>query len=312
MTEAVPDADADGQATSDAVGTAAVVVNYESGPALSRCVEDLRAEGIVELVVVDNGSRDGSVDAVRQRFPDVWVVVPGRNLGYGAAANRGVAVTTLPSVLVCNPDIEVRSGALGALAGALAADPRCALVGPLIRNPGGVRYPSARSFPSMVDAAGHAALGMLVPDNRFTRSYQNAHLGAPGLTSEPVDWVSGACFLVRRSAFEEVGGFDEAYFMYAEDVDLCWRLGRAGWGVAYAPAAEVTHFQGVSTDRHPYRMIVEHHRSLLRFAGRSSEGWRRLLLPLVALGTGARFGLACAVRAAQGRRRASESPEHRL
>ena len=103
-----------------------------------------------------------------------------------------------------------------------------------------------------------------------------------------VDWVSGACFLVRRSAFEQVGGFDEAYFMYAEDVDLCWRLGRAGWTVAYLPTAEVTHLQGVSTDRHPYRMILEHHRSLLRFAGRSSRGWRRALLPLVALGIGAR------------------------
>ncbi len=84
--------------------------------------------------------------------------------------------------------------------------------------------------------------------------------------------MSGACFLVRRSAFEQVGGFDEAYFMYLEDVDLCWRLGRAGWRVAYVPTAEVTHLQGVSTDRHPYRMIVEHHRSLLRFAARSSRG----------------------------------------
>jgi N-acetylglucosaminyl-diphospho-decaprenol L-rhamnosyltransferase len=289
-----------------------VVVNYESGAALSRCVGDLRAEGIVELVVVDNGSRDGSVHALRRLFPDVCVVVPGCNLGYGAAANRGVAVTTLPSVLVCNPDVELRPGALGELAAALADDSDCALVGPLIRDPAGARYPSARSFPSLVDAAGHAAFGMFVPDNRFTRSYQNAHLGGPGVTTEPVDWVSGACFLVRRSAFEDVGGFDESYFMYAEDVDLCWRLGRAGWRVAYAPTAEVTHSQGLSTDRHPYRMIVEHHRSLLRFASRSSEGWRRVLLPLVALGTGARCGLACAVRAAQGRRPASEPPDHRL
>ena len=111
-----------------------------------------------------------------------------------------------------------------------------------------------------------------------------------------VDWVSGACFLVRRTAFEQVGGFDEAYFMYAEDVDLCWRLGRAGWRVLYAPDAEIVHLQGVSTDRHPFRMIVEHHRSLLRFAVRSSRGWRRLLLPLVALGIGVRAGLACLSR----------------
>ena len=126
--------------------------------------------------------------------------------------------------------------------------------------------------------------GIFAPDNRFTRSYQHNELDGASGDAVEVDWVSGACFVVRRSAFEEVGGFDEAYFMYAEDVDLCWRLGRHGWSVAYVPTAEVTHRQGVSTDHHPYRMIVEHHRSLLRFAGRSTRGWRRVLLPLVALG----------------------------
>ena len=123
--------------------------------------------------------------------------------------------------------------------------------------------------------------------------------------------MSGACFLVRRSAFEQVGGFDEAYFMYLEDVDLCWRLGRAGWRVVYVPAAEVTHLQGVSTDRHPYRMIFEHHRSLLRFAARSSEGWRRALLPLVAVGIGARACLACLARVIRRpvTRRAAGTPD---
>jgi N-acetylglucosaminyl-diphospho-decaprenol L-rhamnosyltransferase len=270
-----------------------VVVNYESGPALARCVEGLRAEGASELVVVDNGSVDGSVDEVRRRFPDVEVLVPGRNLGYGAAANRGVAATTEPLVLVCNSDLEVGPGALAALAAVLGAEPGCALVGPLIRNRDGTRYPSARRFPTLVDAAGHALLGIFAPDNRFTRSYHRAALEGAESGTELVDWVSGACFLVRRSVFEHVGGFDEAYFMYLEDVDLCWRLGRAGWTVAYLPTAEVTHLQGVSTDRHPFRMIVEHHRSLLRFAGRSSRGWRRALLPLVALGIGARACLAC-------------------
>jgi N-acetylglucosaminyl-diphospho-decaprenol L-rhamnosyltransferase len=269
---------------------AVVVVNYESGPALARCVEGLRAEGAAELVVVDNGSLDRSVDEVRRRFPEVEVLVPGRNLGYGAAANRGVAATTEPLVLVCNSDLEVGPGALAAL---LAAEPGCALAGPLIRNRDGTRYPSARRFPSLVDAAGHALLGIFAPDNRFTRSYHRATPAGAGSGPELVDWVSGACFLVRRSMFEQVGGFDEAYFMYLEDVDLCWRLGRAGWTVAYLPTAEVTHLQGVSTDRHPFRMILEHHRSLLRFAGRSSRGWRRALLPLVALGIGARACLAC-------------------
>ncbi len=84
--------------------------------------------------------------------------------------------------------------------------------------------------------------------------------------------------------------------MYAEEVDLCWRLARSGWRVAYAPSAEVTHLQGRSTDRHPYRMILEHHRSLLRFASRSSEGWRRAMLPLVAVGLAVRCGLAFLAR----------------
>ena len=276
--------------------TAAVVVNYESGPALARCVADLATCGLAAVVVVDNGSTDGSLSAALAAAPGVDVVDPGENLGYGAAANRGVAATASELVLVCNPDLEVPPDAVAALMAALDADPGCALAGPLIRTPSGDRYPSARRFPSLVDAGGHALLGIFAPDNRFTRNYQRTDLDGSGEAALDVDWVSGACFLVRRNAFEQVGGFDESYFMYLEDVDLCWRLGRAGWTVAYAPAAEVTHLQGRSTDRHPYRMILEHHRSLLRFASRSSEGWHTVLLPLVALGVATRCGLACAAR----------------
>ena len=93
-----------------------------------------------------------------------------------------------------------------------------------------------------------------------------------------VDWVSGACFLARRQAFDELGGFDEAYFMYAEDIDLCWRAKQAGWKVNYVPGAVVTHLQGASTDLHPYRMLVAHHRSAYRFASRTVHGWRRATL----------------------------------
>ena len=178
--------------------TAAVVVNYESGSALTRCVEGLRSEGVAEIVVVDNGSLDGSVGQLLRGIPEVEVLVPGRNLGYGAAANRGVAATAAPCVLVCNPDLEVRAGAVAALAGALEDDLGCAVVGPLIRNPDGDRYPSARMFPSLVDAAGHALFGLMAPDNRFTRSYQKAHLDtaddAPRWSTgcrEPAFWSGG-------------------------------------------------------------------------------------------------------------------------
>ncbi len=273
-----------------------VIVNYESGVALLHCIEGWMADGAGEVVVVDNGSRDGSVARATARFPDLEVVTPGRNLGYGAAANRGVAATTAPLIVVSNPDLEVRPGTLASLTDALDHHPRWALVGPLIRTSSGDRYPSARHFPSLVDAGGHALLGIFAPDNRFTKSYQRSELDQA--TGDPieVDWVSGACFLVRRPAFEEVGGFDEAYFMYLEDVDLCWRMGEHRWSVAYVPEAEVTHRQGVSTDHHPYRMILEHHRSLLRFAIRSSRGWRRAALPLVALGIGLRAALASLAR----------------
>jgi N-acetylglucosaminyl-diphospho-decaprenol L-rhamnosyltransferase len=272
---------------------AAVVVNFESGSALTECLRTLVSEDPVEVVVVDNGSADGSLSQVGSTFPSVEVFVPGRNLGYGAAANRGAAATTAELVLVCNPDLSVHPGALAALVAVLDEQPEVAVVGPLIRTPSGDRYPSARRFPSLVDAAGHAVLGLFVPDNRFTRNYQRSDVAAASGSPQVVDWLSGACFLVRRSAFEAVGGFDEAYFMYAEDADLCWRLARAGWKAIYAPTAEVLHVQGVSTDHHPYRMIVEHHRSLLRFAWRSTSGWRRLLLPLVTVGIGGRAVLAC-------------------
>ncbi|MGH9079192.1 MAG: glycosyltransferase family 2 protein [Acidimicrobiales bacterium] len=276
-------------------GIAVVVVNYESGPALARCVERLRQHDLAELVVVDNGSRDGSLDELRRRVPGVIVVDPGANLGYGAAANRGAAATSAPALLVCNSDLEVGPESIAILARELDLRSGCGAVGPLIRDADGRPYPSARRFPSMIDAAGHAMLGLFAPDNRFTRSYHQADLAGTSGTRE-VDWLSGACLMLRRCAFEEVGGFDESYFMYAEDVDLCWRLARAGWKAAYAQAAEVTHLQGVSTEAHPYRMILEHHRSLLRFAARSSVGWRKALLPLVAAGLAVRVGLAGVAR----------------
>ena len=290
----------------------AVIVNYESGAALYRCLTGVREQGLAEVVVVDNGSTDGSLDRVRRDMPDVVIIEPGINLGYGSAINRGMAATRAPYVLVANPDLEVTPGAIGRLAGVLDDDPRVALVGPLIRTPQGDRYPSARRFPSLPDAAGHAVLGILAPGNRFTRAYQRSDLDAARTGVQEVDWVSGACFLVRRPAFDDVDGFDESYFMYAEEVDLCWRLGRQGWRIAYAPCAEVVHAQGVSTERHPFRMIMEHHRSLWRFACRTQLGWRRLLLPLVAVGLGVRTVLASADRLVGRNRRPSGAQESRL
>jgi N-acetylglucosaminyl-diphospho-decaprenol L-rhamnosyltransferase len=274
----------------------AVVVNYNAREELLECVQSLRAEGVSDITVVDNGSVDGSGASLAGADPEARLVETGANLGYGGGANRGLSQGQRELVLVCNADVVVRAGTLAALTTALDADAGLGLVGPRLINSDGTLYPSARTFPSLVDAIGHGFLGLVAPRNRFSRSYKMLdwdHAGRRG-----VDWVSGSCFLARRRALEDLGGFDESYFMYLEDVDLCWRLGRAGWRVAYEPSGCVLHVQGVSTDQHPYRMIVAHHESLLRFAWRTTTGWRRLLLPVVTLGLVVRALGASAQRAA--------------
>jgi N-acetylglucosaminyl-diphospho-decaprenol L-rhamnosyltransferase len=283
--------------------TGAVVVNYNAGPVLVDCVASLRAAGVAEIVVVDNGSLDGSLAALGSGDEDLRIVLAGRNFGYGTAVNRGVPETRAPYVLVVNPDVVVDPDAVDLLATRLDAEPDAAVVGPLIRNPGGSPYPSARAFPSFSVGVGHALVGLFRPENRWTRRYREQSVLDAGeaAATRDVDWVSGSCALVRREAFASVDGFDERYFMYVEDLDLCWRLRRAGWRVLYEPAAAVTHRQGLSTAAHPYRMLVAHHRSALRFARKSLVGARSLLLVPVALGLGARLALACGRQTLSGR-----------
>jgi N-acetylglucosaminyl-diphospho-decaprenol L-rhamnosyltransferase len=313
-----------------------VVVNHNSGASLAGCVDSLNVAGVQHVVIVDNDSSDDSLArltlpakvraAAPTPDPPVMVIQVAANIGYGAGANRGIAASVAEMVMVCNPDLVVHPGAPAALVAALDADPSLGIVGPLVLQPDGKRYPSARRFPSLVDAAGHGLLGFVAPDNRFSRRYRLDELdrttqasgssegpalavpsGSPvrdsqGRQAVAVDWVSGSCFAARRSMLEELGGFDESYFMYAEDVDLCSRAHQAGWGVGYLATAVVTHAQGVSTSRRPYRMLAEHHRSLMRYAVRSTRGWRRLLLPGVAAGLGTRLAIASARHAVAAKR----------
>jgi N-acetylglucosaminyl-diphospho-decaprenol L-rhamnosyltransferase len=180
-------------------------------------------------------------------------------------------------------------------------------------NPDGSLYPSAREFPRLIDALGHGLFGLVAPRNRFTRRYRM--LDSDHRRTTRVNWVSGACFLARRQAWDEVGGFDPAYFMYMEDVDLCWRLGQAGWAVGYEPAAEALHVQGVSASRHPYRMLLAHHRSMWRFARTTRTGRGRVALPVVAVGLAARLVVtwvehAVGVGVAKAARRRAGSGDH--
>ena len=279
----------------------AVVVSYNSAADLPDCLRSLRSEGVDDVVVVDNASADGSVEVVAHVDPDARVLQTGANLGFGTAANRGVAVTAGDHVLILNPDTVVEPGTVKALSEALDRDPGLAAVGPRLENVDGSLYPSVRRFPDLMVAFGHAFLGLVWAANPATRRYRMLDWDHDQ-PSAAVDWVSGACVLVRRTAFDMVGGFDEAYFMYVEDVDLCWRLGQAGWRIGYEPAGRVVHALGGSSRLVPYRMIAEHHRSLLRFVSKSSAGPRRAILPLVAAGLGVRTMAAWAHHALEGAR----------
>jgi N-acetylglucosaminyl-diphospho-decaprenol L-rhamnosyltransferase len=277
----------------------AVVINYNARDHLLECIRSLRADGVEEIVVVDNASTDGSLDAVAKLDADAVLVPTGGNLGFGSAANRGLAVTRGEYVAVLNPDVVVEPGTIKALVAALDADPGLGAVAPHVDNPDGTLYPSVRAFPSMGDAIGHAFLGFVAPQNRFSRRYRM--LDWDHARTSDVDWASGTCLMLRAAALGDEARFDESYFMYVEDVDLCWRLREHGWRVAYEPAGRVTHTVGASSELAPYRMILAHHRSLLRFSAGTARGRRRLLLPFVAAGLALRTVLAWLQRAYRGR-----------
>jgi N-acetylglucosaminyl-diphospho-decaprenol L-rhamnosyltransferase len=209
--------------------------------------------------------------------PGVQVVHSGENLGYARAANLGIAATDAPVVAVLNPDTVVQPETTGVVVERFSGEPDLGALGPRLLNPDGTVYPSARHVPSVVEAVGHGIFFFVWPENPCTRRYRQ--IGADPSAPRDVDWVSGAAVWLRRAALDAVGGWDERFFMYVEDVELCWRLRRGGWRVAYEPSAVVEHLLGVSTAGRPYRMIAEHHRSLLRFAARRFTGPRRLLLP---------------------------------
>ncbi len=288
-----------------------VVVNYNAGRFLDACLSSIENERrpngenlVGRILVVDNASTDDSQSIVA-KHPNVEWLSTGANLGFGRAANRGVAATSArePYVLILNPDTELHPQAIGLMAAILNENEGVGVVGPQVLNPDGTRYPSARAFPNLIDAAGHAFIGLINPNNPWSRRYLN-----PG----KIDWVSGTAMLVRRTAFDAVGGFDEDYFMYVEDVDLCWRLGKhpnPQWSVAVADKALVTHHIGGSSEQRPMRMIVAHHRSLLRFETRTATGPRRLMLPLVTLGLAVRTVASIATRSL---RRVAPASSHQL
>jgi N-acetylglucosaminyl-diphospho-decaprenol L-rhamnosyltransferase len=253
---------------------AVVTVTFSSGDSLHVFLDSLRSatHRSLDIVIADNAADidDGSVRAALQR-PDVRAVRTGGNIGYGRAANLGVRDTTAEFVVVANPDIVWTPGSLDALLSAARRWPRGAAFGPLIHTPQGAVYPSARALPSLGRGIGHALCGWWWPSNPWTAAYR-VEKDAP--VERTAGWLSGSCLLLRRDAFDEVGGFDPNYFMYFEDLDLGDRIGQAGWQNVYVPSAVVSHLGGHATSRDATRMAAEHHRSAWRYLSGRYAGWR--------------------------------------
>ena len=264
-----------------------VVVTYNPGDTITSFLQSaVGAEGVASVTVVDNASSDD----VAQRaaaWADVSFVQTGRNAGYGGGANIGALQGSAAWILVSNADIVLEPGAVAALLAVAESDETIGAVGPRVQEIDGTTYPSARPLPTLMLGAGHALLGRAWPRNPWTRRYRlNLHpLGG----EVDAGWLSGSCFLVRRSAWEKLGGFDERYFMFFEDVDLGRRLGAAGFRQVWTPRAVVTHLGGHSYRSDPAPMLKAHHDSArLYVASAYPRWWQAPVRAVVAAGLTAR------------------------
>jgi N-acetylglucosaminyl-diphospho-decaprenol L-rhamnosyltransferase len=251
-----------------------VTVSYNSSGQLETffagAVSSLRTPS--HVVVADNDSAD--IEATTQ-LAAKWgaqVVRLDRNAGYGAAANAGVAAlpAACTAVLISNPDVTLSTETVSRLRDALLADPAIGIVGPRILNSDGSTYPSARAIPSIRSGTGHALFSRVWPRNPWTRRYHSEAFRSDANTD--AGWLSGACLMLRRSTFDELGGFDERYFMYFEDVDLGYRAGRRGLRNVYVPGAVVTHIGGETTRVNKRAMLAAHHDSAKKFIATKYAG----------------------------------------
>lgn len=257
-----------------------VVVTYKPGDTIGAFLESVvGAAGVQSITVVDNDSGDGVAQAAAQRVGARFVQT-GSNGGYGAAANAGARGSTAPWILISNADIVLDTGAVENLIAVGEADASIGAVGPLVRELDGTTYPSARPLPSLVLGAGHALFGKLWPANPWTRGYRIA-LNPAGSEVE-AGWLSGSCFAVRRRVWEELGGFDEGFFMFFEDVDLGRRIGLAGHTLVWTPRAGVTHVGGHSYRADPAPMLKAHHASARRYVALVYPRWWQAPIRLAA------------------------------
>jgi len=242
---------------------AVVIVSWNSRDDIAACLGSLASVSLpVQIVVVDNASTDGSAEAARAAAPQAQVIVAGANLGFARASNRGWRATEAPYVLFLNPDAQVTPGAVEAMHGILEARSDVGIVGPLTRNADGTPQVS---FGPDLTPLGEWRQRRLVRAVRARDPQALARLEtATSCEAEP-DWVSGSCLMARRTLLETLGGFDESFFLYEEDVDLCVRARQNGSRVVFTPRAGITHRLGRSMEQAGGRARLEYDRSHVYF-----------------------------------------------
>jgi len=255
--------------------TSVVVVTYDALPWIERCLESVRGN---EVIVVDHGSTDGTLDLVRERFPDVRVIEQ-ENRGMGGGNNAGMRAAQGRYMFLLNSDAWVVGDGLDRLAAYLDSNPAVAVAGPRLTNPDGTLQRSIRGFPTLWRVATeYFFLRKLAPRSRLLNAFYGG--GSSHDRTHDVESLYGAALLVRREAADAVGLFDEDFFMFSEETDWTYRFHQAGWTVAFVADAEVVHVGGAS---HGGRLYLENLRGLLRFFAKhrglsEAERARRLLL----------------------------------
>ena len=226
-----------------------VILNWNVRDLLKRCVASLRSDRYtLEIIVVDNGSRDDSVAMVRESYPHVIVIANAENRGFTGGNNQGIAAAHGRHVMVLNPDTEVLGDALDRLVIHLDEHPDVGAIGPQLLNPDRSVQSSRRRFPTLAVAYCESTWLQGIAPKRILTHYYMGDI-PPDHTHE-VDWLNGACTVFRRDVIERVGVYDaHNFFMYSEELDLCRRVKEAGWKIVYLPEAQVVHYVGKSSDQ---------------------------------------------------------------
>ena len=278
---------------------AVVIVSYNTAGLLRNCLSSLRACTVpLQIVVVDNASQDGSPAVVQAEFPEVELVALAHNPGFAGGTNIGLAhlarqprpseggrvappdaatqlQLTVPYVLLLNPDTVVHPGAIEAMVAFLEAHPRVGLVGPRLLNPDGTIQPAAFRFPTLLmTVLDLFPPGEVLPGRLYGSWWHGRYPEEAGATPFPIDHPLGACMLARATVLASVGPLDEAYFMYSEEIEWCWRIRQAGWAIWQVPTARVTHVGGAATRQFRWKMLVALWRSRARFAALRGPAWR--------------------------------------